>query len=266
MIIMNFFETETSNNVTYIRFNRPEIHNAFNPEMIQQLTKIFEELKDQSGVRAIILTGNGRSFSAGADINWMRSTKDFTYEQNLEDAKELEKMFNTISICPKPVIGRVNGHAFGGGVGLISACDIAIAVEKAKFGITEVNLGIIPAVISTYILPKLGLGNAARYFITGERFSAQTAKEIGLINQVVSDIEGLDDAIIDVINNIFASSPKAIAAAKELLQKYRTLEVSAYRNHCIKKIAKIRTSEEGREGLTAFLEKRAPSWKIKPER
>ncbi|MFX0207533.1 MAG: enoyl-CoA hydratase-related protein [Candidatus Hodarchaeota archaeon] len=263
---MNFIETETSNNVTYIRFNRPEIHNAFNPVMIQQLTKIFEELKNRSDVRAIILTGNGRSFSAGADVNWMRSTKDFTYEQNLEDAKELEKMFNTISKCPKPVIGRVNGHAFGGGVGLISTCDVAIAVERAKFGITEVNLGIIPAVISTYILPKLGLGNAFRYFITGEHFNAQTAKEIGLINQVVPDIESLDITIMDVIANIYASSPKSIAAAKQLLQKYRTLELSAYRNYCIEEIAKIRTSEEGREGLTAFLEKRLPSWNIKPEK
>ncbi|MFX1511487.1 MAG: enoyl-CoA hydratase-related protein [Promethearchaeota archaeon] len=263
---MNFIETETTNNITTIRFNRPEIHNAFNPEMILHLTRIFKELKGHPELRAVILTGNGRSFSAGADVNWMRSTRDFTYEQNLEDAKELEKMFNTISNCPKPVIGRINGHAFGGGIGLISTCDIAIAVANAKFGITEVNLGIIPAVISTYIIPRIGLGNAARFFITGERFNTQTAKQIGLINQVVPDIESLDAVIMDIITNIHASSPKSITAAKQLLQKYRTLELPSYRNYCIKEIAKIRTSDEGREGLSAFLEKRRPSWYVNSQR
>lgn len=254
--------TEEQESVIKITLNRPELHNAFNPEMIQELTRVFDYINNKDNLRIVILTGSGKSFSAGADLNYMKKSKEFSYDKNIDDAKDLENMFNTMYKCPKAIIGKINGAAFGGGLGLIAVCDIAIAINKAKFGFSEVNLGIMPAVISPYVIPKIGFTNASRYFITGDRFTASEAKIIGLINDTADEYDHLDIKINDLIKSLLSSSPQAISSIKTLLKKNRYLEFEKLRAYCIEGIAKIRTSDEGKEGLSAFLEKRKPSWNI----
>jgi methylglutaconyl-CoA hydratase len=261
------FETvliEERDHVAFVTLNREAVHNAFNPLMIEELTSIFKYLGNNPSIRAIVVTGTGKSFSAGADLIYMKSSKNFSYEENQEDAFRLEQMFHTIYITPKPVIGRINGSAFGGGIGLISVCDIAIAVKYAKMAFSEVNLGIMPAVISPYVIPKIGFTNTSRFFLTGEHFAANKAYEMGLIHGVVTNLEELDEKIANILNHIFSSSPAAMANIKRLIAKNRTTDFHTLRKYCIDQIAKIRTSIEGREGLSAFLDKRDPSWKISP--
>lgn len=262
---MDSYETinvKEVNHVAIITLNRPEVHNAFNKGMIEELTTVFKILENNPEVRVIVLTGAGKSFSAGADLNYMKSSKDFSYEENHEDAFRLEQLFHTIYTTPKPVIGKINGAAFGGGVGLICVCDIVIARKSAKMAFSEVNLGIMPAVISPYVIPKIGLSNASRYFLTGERFDASKGYEIGLIHELANDEEELDSKLTELINQLLASSPKAITGIKKLLDKNRKTSFNELREYCIKEIAEIRTSAEGKEGLNAFLEKRSPEWKI----
>ena len=263
---MNGYETiisEDFNHVCTIKLNRAKVHNAFNPKMISELTEEFKRQNKNPDIRVIVITGEGKSFSAGADLIYMQASKDFTLEENEEDAEKLEELFNTIYRSPKPVVGKINGAAFGGGVGLVAVCDIAIAVERSIFAFSEVNLGIMPAVISSYVIPKIGFSAATRYFLTGERFNAETAKKIGLIHEIATDSMDLDQKTTNIINNLLSSGPSAMARIKDLLEKNRTEEFNSFRSYMINKIAQIRTSPEGREGLTAFLEKRAPAWKIK---
>ena len=262
---MDTFDTiivEKSNNVARITLNREKVHNAFNPTMIEELTSAFKLLGNEPDVRVIVLTGAGRSFSAGADLNYMKSSKDFTLKENQEDAFRLEQLFYTIYTTPKPVISRINGAAFGGGVGLICVSDIAIGIESGKMAFSEVNLGIMPAVISPYVIPKIGMANATRYFLTGERFSASQAKAMGLIHETAKDHSELDVLLKEIIGQIFLSSPSAMTAIKQLLVKNRDSDFQILRKYCIEKIAEIRTSAEGKEGLNAFLEKRAPKWNV----
>ncbi len=263
---MTSYETiliEAIDHVAIVTLNRTEVHNAFNSVMIRELTSAFRDLGNDPEIRIIVLTGAGRSFSAGADLNYMRASKDFSYEENREDAVQLEQLFNTIYSTPKPVVGKINGAAFGGGVGLIASCDIAIAIEKAKFAFSEVNLGIMPAVISPYVVPKIG-AKARRYFLTGERFDANTAKQMGLIHEVALDVNELDQRVADVIDQLLSSSPAAVAQIKLLLEKNRDTNLEELRPYCVEAISKIRTTSEGKEGLNAFLEKCPANWKLGP--
>jgi methylglutaconyl-CoA hydratase len=244
--------------VATVLLRRPEVRNAFNETVIKELRETFESLDDE--VRVVILMGDGPIFCAGADVQWMRKSRDYTQQQNARDARAMAEMFRTIDECPRPVIGRVQGAALGGGSGLVACCDIVVAAEGTQFGFTEVRLGIVPANISTFVLPKIGARAARRYFLTGERFDAAEALRIGLIHEVVKP-ELLDLRVDAIVQEVLQCGPRAVAIAKELIRQ----GVSAPpRDRAIEKtvrtIARVRVSKEGQEGLAAFLEKRAPRW------
>jgi len=247
-------------NVVTVALNRPEVHNAMNELLIKELTGCFAELNNKKNVRAIILTGNGKSFCGGADLNWMKSMIKYSKEENIKDSKKLLNLFETIYSCRKPVIGRINGNAFGGGLGLIAVCDIVIAVPGLLFAFSETKLGIIPSVVSTYVIRRIGPANARRLFITGERFSSEHAKEIGLIDCIVPSPE-LDARIQRVIEEMKTSAPLSIGEAKNLVKRQQEMAVEEYKEYRIHKIAELRVSEEGQEGTIAFLEKRKPKWR-----
>ncbi|MCK4848250.1 MAG: enoyl-CoA hydratase/isomerase family protein [Candidatus Heimdallarchaeota archaeon] len=263
MVKYETINSEIKDYVCIITLNRAQVHNAFNPVMISELTSEFLNQSTNPLTRVIVLTGKGKSFSAGADLGYMQSTKEFTIEENQEDARNLEKLFHTIYQTPKPVVGRINGAAFGGGVGLVSLCDISIAVEGTIFAFSEVNLGIMPAVISPYVIPKIGMSQATRYFLTGERFNAETALKIGLIHEITPSLSELDQKLDEILVQLLASGPAAMAQIKRILDKYRTETLDVLRPYLIDRIADIRISPEGKEGLSAFLERRDPKWKIK---
>jgi methylglutaconyl-CoA hydratase len=227
---------------------RPDRHNAFDAALIEELTAAFE---DVGGARAVVLAGEGPSFSAGADVDWMRASVELSYEENVADARRLRKMLETIDQCPAPVIARVQGHALGGGCGLVACTDVAIAAPEAQFAFSEVKLGIIPSVISPYALAKIGAGAARRYFVTGERFDAATALRIGLVQEVAGDLDG---AVERLLGELRTAGPEAARHAKQLVQD-RPDSLGTER-----RIAQRRTSVEGQEGLRAFLEKRRPEW------
>ncbi|MFQ6123788.1 MAG: enoyl-CoA hydratase/isomerase family protein [Candidatus Heimdallarchaeota archaeon] len=239
--------------------NRPEVHNAFDAVLIHELIDCFRELGKDPLPRVVVLTGSGRSFCAGADLNWMRETVDYSKEENLADAEQLAQMFATLNTCPKPVVARINGAAIGGGSGLVAASDIAVAVEYAKFGFGEVKVGIIPSVISPYVLPKIGVSQARELFLTGARIDAQRAKEIGLIHHVVAS-EELDQKVQEIVGQLLSSGPQAIAECKRLLRIMESLDPRGARSFTTQKIAEVRATPEARDGLTAFLEKHEPPW------
>jgi methylglutaconyl-CoA hydratase len=243
-----------------ITLNRPDIHNAFDDQLILELTKTLEAVGTDSSIRVVVLTGEGKSFSAGADLNWMRRMAAFTEEENYHDAMALGELMLTLNRLPKPTIARVNGPAYGGGVGLIACCDIAIATNDAQFALTEVKLGLIPAVISPYVVAAIGEKNARRYFLTGERFGAEIAIAIGLLNSAVPANE-LDQAIQNMIELLLIPGPVAQAEAKDLIASvsHRPPTDSVVADTA-ERIAHIRISPEGQEGLSAFLEKRKPGW------
>jgi len=247
-------------NVVTVALNRPEVHNAMNELLIKELTGCFSELNNKKNVRAVILTGNGKSFCGGADINWMKSMIKYSKKENIEDSKKLLNLFETIYSCQKPVIGRINGNAFGGGLGLITVCDVSIATPGLLFAFSETKLGIIPSVISTYVIRRIGPANARRLFITGERFSSEHAKEIGLIDCIVPAQE-LDARIQQVVEEIKTSAPLSIGEVKNLVKTQQEIGAEEYKEYAVHKIAELRVSEEGQEGTTAFLEKRKPKWR-----
>lgn len=247
--------------VARVTIDRPEVRNAFDDALIAELARAFQELSEDDAVRVVVLTGAGRIFSAGADLNWMRGMVDYSYEENLQDSRELEAMLRAVQTCRHPVLARVNGHALGGGSGLVAACDIAVAQRGSLFGFTEVRLGLAPAVISPYVLPKIGVSNARHLFLTGERFDADVAARIGLVHRVVGT-EELDGAVEQVLQDLLASGPHAQAAMKRLLaalESVHGLEDAAAET--APTIAELRVSEEGQEGMTAFFEKREPAWR-----
>lgn len=246
--------------VARVTLNRPELHNAFNETMIQELHSTFAGFTRHSEVRAVVLQAESKSFCAGADLNWMKKMVDYTFEENIEDAHALAAMLRIIHDCPKPVIARVHGAAFGGGVGLVSACDMAVAVENATFSLSEVKLGLLPAVISPFVLKKIGSGNAHRYFLTAERFIAAEALRIGLIHEVVPDVEALDAKIDALLDTLLVNGPEAVAQCKVLIEKVCHVEWDRAVDITTKMIAERRSSKEGQEGMKAFLEKRPPSW------
>lgn len=248
--------------VLWVTLNRPESHNALNPAMIAALTAVFHSLPAQPDVRVVVLTGNGRSFCAGADLAFMRAAADYTFAENVADGEAIFDLMTAVDTCPLPVIGRVNGAAIGGGVGLVSCCDIVVAAERAKFAFSETRLGIVPAVISPFVLAKIGVGNGRELFLTGERFSAQHAQEIGLVQHVVAE-EVLDEVVAERIASLLQAAPGAQAAAKELIRTVAHQPQVAMRDYTVRLIAERRASDEGREGMSSFLEKRAPEWQAK---
>jgi methylglutaconyl-CoA hydratase len=252
-------EIHKEKDVATVYLNRPEVHNAMNEQLMKELTTCFKELNRDNNIRIIVLTGKGKSFCAGADLNWMKSMAKYSKEENIKDSRLLLDLFETIYSCQKPVIGRVNGHAFGGGIGLFAVCDITIAVSDCKFAFSEVKLGIIPAVISTYIVRRIGCSNMRRLFITGERFDSEYAKEIGLIDYVVPENE-LDKNVQNYIELLRSSGPKALSEVKKLVDTCEKMDIDKYKEHTVKKIAELRVSEEGQEGINAFLEKRKTKW------
>ncbi len=251
---------ESTEGTAQVIMNRPDVYNAFNETQIEELRDCFSQLSKDKNVYAIVLTGRGRHFCAGADLKWMQKVSSYTREENISDSQKMGDMFHTINTCPKPVVGRINGSAFGGGVGLVAVCDYAVCSDKAVFAFSEVNLGIVPAVISTYVLPKIGISHARSLFVTGERFSAERAYEIGLVHTVCT-LEDMDAVIHEKVALLQSSGPHAVKAAKELIQKWSVTPRHEFRDYTEHLIADLRASEEGKEGIKAFLEKRKAVWR-----
>lgn len=248
------------NGVGVVRMDRPEVHNAFNEDVIAGLTAAFENLGRRPDVRVIVLRSEGPSFSAGADLSWMQKMVDYSFEANVADAGRLAAMLDAIRHCPRPVIARVQGAALGGGVGLVAACDMAVALDSAVFGLTEVRLGIIPAVIGPYVLEKVGPGAARRYFLTAERFGAAEALRIGLVHQVADTAEALDETVAQWCAAIGKNGPEAVTAAKRLVDEVLATDWQRMNALTARRIAERRASPEGQEGMRAFLEKRPAAW------
>jgi len=253
--------THEDNGVATITLQRPDVHNAFNDDLIWELNNAFSKLGQNPDVRVIILTGAGTSFSAGADLNWMKAAATYTEEQNKRDAMALSNMLASIKNCPKPTIAIVNGTAFGGGVGLVACCDIAVAVESAKFALSEVRLGLTPATIAPFVVAAIGQRFAGRYFLTAERFDAGDAVNIGLVHQTAPSLQEAFKLAHVHIKNILAGAPIAQADAKELIQFVSDEKITEeLRSETANRIATRRASDEGKEGVSAFLEKRKPVW------
>lgn len=249
--------------IATISLNRPDVHNAFNEIVIGELTDLFEKAGADKKVRVVILRGNGKSFSAGGDLHWMRRMADYNYQQNVNDAARLGTLLKTINDAPKPTIALVQGNAFGGGVGLAACCDIVIAEETAQFCLSEVRIGLIPSIIAPYVINAMGERMARRYFLTAERFGAGTAKEIGFIHETCAPGQ-LQDAAQKIIDAIFEGAPQAQARGKKLILSIagRPIDDNLIR-HTVEQIAEARASDEGKEGLSAFLNKTEPAWRKK---
>jgi methylglutaconyl-CoA hydratase len=252
---------EIESGIARVVLNRPDVHNALDDRLIGDLTLSLEKIAADRAVRLVLLTGQGTSFCAGGDLNWMRRTADYTYEQNLADAMNLAKLLATLNTLPQPTLALVNGPAYGGGVGLVACCDIAIAAETAKFSLSEVRLGLIPATISPYVVRKIGESKARRYFLTAEVFEAADAEKIGLVHEVVA-ASGLAEAAGWFIKRLREGGPASQAAAKQLIARVAGAPIDeALMEDTAKRIADQRASPEGKEGTEAFLAKRPPSWR-----
>jgi methylglutaconyl-CoA hydratase len=245
--------------VLQINLNRPEVHNAFNSETILELIDAFDKVRADNSIRVVILTGEGKSFCAGADINWMREIIHYSFDQNLEESLQLAEVLHKIYTLPKPTIAMVNGAAIGGGTGFLSVCDIAVAAEDATFGLSEVKIGLVPAAISPYVVRKIGESKAREYFLTGQRISARKAAEIGLVNEVVSRNK-LMERVEELVKQLLDSGPEAIASCKDLILNVPTMSLEDVKAYTARMIANLRISDEGQEGMSAFLEKRKPRW------
>ena len=253
--------TEVDGNVGILTLNKAPRHNAFDEQLIAEITEGLRELELDTRVRAVVLSSTGKSFCAGADLNWMKRAAGYTHEENLRDANRLAELMSTLNELSKPTIARVQGPAYGGGVGLIAACDIAVGTYDAVFSLSEVKLGIVPAVISPYVLAAIGERYSRRYMLTAERFSAAEAYRIGLLHEIVPGEEQLDEAIAEILDSLLANGPQAQAECKTLIRIVagqpiddETIAETAQR------ITRVRASPEGREGLAAFLDKRQPNW------
>ncbi|MEJ8568565.1 enoyl-CoA hydratase-related protein [Elongatibacter sediminis] len=251
-----------SRGVLTLTLNRPEVHNAFGDELIAQLSTVLQETRDDPAIRAIVLTGAGKSFSAGADMNWMRGMAAASAGENEQDALRLARMLRQLNYHPKPVIARINGAAMGGGVGLVACCDLTVASTDARFALSEVRLGLVPAVISPYVFRRIGEGHARRYFLSGERFDAARAQAIGLVQDVVA-AESLDTAVEARLDDLLRGGPEALGHAKELVFAAAGQDLERQRridHDNARLIARLRVSAEGQEGLGAFLDKRTAQW------
>lgn len=254
---------ETTPGVARVTLNRPEMHNAFDDVLIDDLDKTFARIDNDDAVRVVVLAANGKSFSAGADLNWMKRMATYDRGDNVADAIRLGELMHRVATLSKPVIGLVQGAAYGGGVGLVACCDISIASARASFCLSEVKLGLIPAVISPYVVEAIGARQARRYFVTAERFNAEEAYRIGLVHAVVAE-DGLDAAGNDITELLMANGPRAMASAKDLIASvaHRPIDRGVI-EETARRIADARAGIEGREGVSAFLEKRPPDWAAK---
>ncbi len=255
-----FIEHSISDGVATVRLNRPELHNAFNEVVIDELTAAVRDAGQAAGVRAVILAAEGKSFCAGADINWMKRMVDYSFDENVQDAATMANMLRAIRECPRPVIARVHGAAIGGGVGLVAACDIAVSLSTAVFCLSEVKLGILPAVISPYVLEKIGPGEARRYGLTAERFDGTEARRIGLVHETADTVQDVDACIAGMVKHIQGNGPEALAACKDVLSRVDGVDWPRVQDLTTRAIAQRRVSGEGQDGLKAFLEKRKPGW------
>jgi methylglutaconyl-CoA hydratase len=253
-----------SRGVAFVKLNRPEVHNAFDDKLIAELTQVFGELDKNAKVRLAVISGHGKSFCAGGDLNWMRKVKDYSRQENIEDSKRLEAMFARIASFSKPLIGVVHGNALGGGSGLVSVCDYVVASDDAKFGFTEARIGIAPSVISPYVIEKVGISYARAYFLSGVQFPATIAKEMALIHNIVPrDI--LDAVAEETIMEFLKAAPAAACRAKVMVNRIIAMSRDgkardAIRDFTIETIADLRVSDEGQEGMDAVLSKRKPKW------
>lgn len=249
--------------VARVTLARPEVHNAFDAELIREVTRIFRQLsREPAGeLRAVVLAGDGPSFSAGADVNWMRASLELDREANEQDAMKLVEMLDAIDTCPVPVIARVHGAALGGGMGLCAVSDLVIAETGTRFGFTETRLGILPAVVAPFVIAKIGETHARALFPGGRRFDATRALRIGLVHEVVEGDGALDRAVENAVADVLAAGPTAARAAKSMVREVRGLPHDSTRWHTARRTAAQRTSPEGQEGLRAFLEKRQPAWR-----
>jgi methylglutaconyl-CoA hydratase len=245
-----------------ITLNRPDVHNPFDDRMIAELTDAFSKVNSNPAAAAVIVTGAGKSFCAGADLNWMKRMGQYSPSENAHDATQLSRMFQALEDIEVPVIAKVNGAALGGGAGLACACDFAIASTKAKIGFTEVKLGLIPAVISPYVIDRVGTKRAAQLFMTGAKLDADMARMLGLFDDLAGP-EELDEVVSGLVKEIMSGGPSAVRECKRLARAGAGMERAKFKEHCIDAIARVRASPEGREGVGAFLEKREPKWRSK---
>lgn len=257
---MNHLLIHAANGVATVTLNRPDVRNAFNDEVILELTQAFHELQMRDDVRCIVLAANGTAFCAGADLNWMRSMADYTYAQNLADAGRLATMMQTIYASQKPTIAKIQGDVYAGGTGLVAACDIAVSVDTAHYCLSEVKLGLIPATISPYVIRAMGARAAHRYFLTAERFSAAEALRIGFVHEVVHP-DALNNRVAELAQTLVSAGPEAVRLCKKLVQDVAEQEITpALVQMTVAAIADVRVSPEGREGVQSFLQKRKPNW------
>lgn len=245
--------------VVTLTLNRPEVRNAFGPTLMSALGTTLAELRADEDVRILVLTGAGSSFSAGADLHWMRSMVDYSHDEQVADSNRLDRLMHAIDTFPAPVVARVNGHALAGGTGLVACADIVVAVRGAKLGFTETRLGLAPAVISTYVLPRIGVSTARRLFLTGEVFDAELGRDIGLIHELC-DPDDLDDVTERVIEALLAAAPGAQRAVKQMIRDVAGLDPARARETTIPLIAMLRNSTEGQTGMKAFLDRTPPPW------
>jgi methylglutaconyl-CoA hydratase len=257
---MQAIRTHTAGYLATITLSRPEVRNAFNDEVIAQLTQAFMQLGTQDDVRCIVLAAEGPAFCAGADLNWMRKMADYSREENLADASKLAEMLRVIYECPKPTVARVQGDVVAGGMGLVAACDIAVSVDTAHYCLSEVKLGLIPATISPYVIRAMGARAAHRYFLTAERFTAAQALRIGFVHEMVAP-DQLDTKVAEITTALCSASPHAVKVCKKLVQDVAQRDISQpLVAQTVAGIADIRSSPEGKEGVSSFLQKRKPSW------
>ena len=257
---MNALDIKHIGHVARVYLNRPDVRNAFNEQVIAGLTSTFQQLATEPDLRAIVLSGHGKAFCAGADLSWMRSMADFTWEQNRADAQALADMLWAIYKCPVPIVGRLQGDCYAGGVGLAAVCDVVVAVDSMNFCLSEARLGLLPATISPYVIRAMGEQAARRYFITAERFTASQGQAMGLVHELCST-ETLDEKVDEIVATLVANGPLATRACKALVQDVAGLQITDdLRAETARRIADIRVSSEGKEGIQSFLQKRPPSW------
>ncbi len=248
--------------VAEVWLNRPEVRNAFNDEVIAALTRTFAELSPDTELRVVLLAAHGKAFCAGADLNWMRAMADYSWDQNREDAQRLADMLWTLDQCPVPVVGRIQGDCYAGGMGLAAICDVVLASSQATFCLSEARLGLLPATISPYVLRALGVQASRRYFVTAERFSAAQAQALGLVHELCEP-EALDAQVAELVATLVANGPAAVKACKQLVRDVAGQPLTeALRTETARRIADIRASDEGKEGLQSFLGKRSPNWLV----
>jgi methylglutaconyl-CoA hydratase len=252
-------EVTRDDRVLRVCLNRPQVRNAFNGTVVDELSEVFQRIELEEGVRVVVLSGKGKSFSAGADIAWMKEQAELSEEENEKSALHMARMFSSIARCSKPVVVRAHGHALGGGTGLCASADIAIAAESCVFGLPEAKLGIVPAVISPFVVQKIGAGRARVLFLTGERFDGREAERIGLVHRAVVDGE-LDAAVDETVTQLLSSGPAAVASAKELIRSVEGVSLEDAIPLTSRWIARLRSTPEAVEGMSAFLAKRKPNW------